>query len=150
MAADEDFVDEVLYCDESPSSLSKTDRALHIMDEVLRSDEFSAWQDDFADRYCDFFDPKADLPPQCMTIYKEYVALVEGRVLQRVQETIPDFDFEDLIPVIRQHRGDDGFMFANVFEMLNAAIDFTEFRALMASYKQGKGVSLDFQTLRLG
>jgi hypothetical protein len=151
MACDGPLVDEVLFSDLANSaSLSKADRALLVLEDVLESDEFTQCQDDFADRHCDLFDLAGDLPPEFMKIYREYVALVESALLQKVQETIPDFDFEELIPVIKEHKGDDGFLFAGVFEILNAALDFTEFRALMASYKRGTAVSLDVQTVRLG
>jgi len=144
------FVDEILCADDTVSaSISKTDRALLILEEWLTSDEFQDCQDAFAERHCDLFDLTQDLPPQCMRIYKEYVALVEGKLLQKVRASLPDFDFEELIPVVRQHKSDEGFQFANVFEILNAAIDFNEFRALMASYKDGRGLSLDVQTIKL-
>jgi hypothetical protein len=142
--------DEVFSSNEvDRATLSKTDRVLSVIEDTLASDEFRESQDAFADRYCELFDLTGDLPPQCMNIYQEYVALVESKLLQKVQESEPTFNFEDLLPVIEAHKSGEDLAFANVFEILNAAIDFQEFRALMASYKRGCGVVLDVHTVKL-
>jgi hypothetical protein len=142
--------DEVLFSHElDDTTLSRTDRILLIIEDSLNSDEFLECQDAFADRHCELFDLTGDLPPQCMKIYKEYVALVESKLLQKVHKTDPTFDFDELLPIIRAHKSGEDFAFANVFEILNATIDFNEFRALMASYKNGKNVVLDVHTVKL-
>jgi hypothetical protein len=130
-------------------SSNEVDRVLSVIEDALASDEFRECQDAFADRYSALFDLTGDLPPQCMNIYKEYVALVESKLLQKVQDCDPTFNFEDLLPVIQAHKSGENLAFANVFEILNAAIDFQEFRALMASYKRGCGVVLDLHTVKL-
>jgi hypothetical protein len=146
----EESEDEIICSNDfDPAGLSKTDRILVAIEETLASDEFVECQDAFADRYCELFDLTADLPPQCMNIYKEYVELVESKLLQKVQELEPTFDFEELLPIIQAHKNGEELAFANVFEILNAAIDFQEFRALMASYNRGRGLVLDVQSVKL-
>jgi hypothetical protein len=143
------FTDEVLCTSEVDKSLlSRTDRVLMVIEETMQSEEFMGIQESFADRYCDLFDLEGDLPPECMDIYKEYVRIIESDLLAKIQQFDSDFDFEELIPVLLEHKNDENFQFANAFEFLNAAIDFNEFRSLMASYKNGKGVSLDVVTVR--
>jgi hypothetical protein len=74
---------------------------------------------------------------------------VEDRLLTKAREVNPAFDFDELLPVILAHKDDDDFAFANVFEILNAALDFNEFRALMASYNEGEGLVLSVTTTKL-
>jgi hypothetical protein len=144
------FADEIL-CegDVDRPDLSETDRALMALQEVLPSDEFIECQETFADKHCDLFDATGDLPPQFMMVHRQYVALVEAKLLQKVQETAPDFDFEELLPIVLAHKSGDALAFAEVFEILNAAIDFNEFRALMVSYKNGRDVALDVHAVKL-
>jgi hypothetical protein len=142
--------DEIL-CEDAADrpDLSKTDRVLLALQDVLASDEFVERQEAFADAHCDLFNATGDLPPQCMVAYREYVALVEAQLLQKVQETAPDFDFEELLPIVLAHKSGEQLAFAEVFEILNAAVDFNEFRALMASYKCGRGLTFDVRAVKL-
>jgi predicted house-cleaning noncanonical NTP pyrophosphatase (MazG superfamily) len=141
--------DAILCEDLDRSDLSKTDRILLALQDALTSDEFVESQEAFADRHCDLFDATGDLPPQCMAIYREYVALVEAKLQQKVQETAPDFDFEELLPIVLAHKSGEELAFAEVFEILNATIDFAEFRALMASYKRGRDLTFDVRAVKL-
>lgn len=145
-----EHIDEVLCSQEvDKSKMSRIDRILTILEETLQSEEFMNIQDDFADRHCDIFTPNEDLPPQAMKIYQEYVQMIEQNLINKVQEQEKDFDFEELLPVLTQHKNDEGFEYANVFEFLNAAVDFTEFRLLMESYKAGKGIEFEVTTVKL-
>jgi hypothetical protein len=116
---------------------------------VLESETFVAWQEDFATKHCRLFTLKGDLPSQCMNVYQEYVHSIEDRLLTKARAVTPAFDFDELLPVILAHKEDADFLFANVFEILNAALDFNEFRPLMSSYNAGEGVSLSVITTKL-
>jgi hypothetical protein len=145
-----ELTDEILFSDKTdPSSLSPADRSLSVLEQVLQSDDFIQWQDDFAGAHCSLFSLEGDLHPKCMKIYQDYVQSVEDRLLTKVRESVPTFDFEELIPVILAHKNDEDFIYAHVFEVLNAALDFSEFRSLMASYNSGEGVALDIATTKL-
>jgi hypothetical protein len=146
----DDFTDEVLSSSQiDPSTLSPIERSLTALSDVLDSDAFISWQEEFATEHCKLFTLEGDLPPQAMKIYQEYVQSVEDRLLTRAREVNPAFDFDELLPVILEHKDDVDFAFANVFEVLNAALDFAEFRALMASYNRGEGLTLSVTTTKL-
>ena len=115
--------------------------ALEILEETLQSEEFMNLQEDFADKHCDLFPPEGDLPPQAMQIYQKYVDMIEKNLLSKVQEVEPNFEFDELIPLIKENKDGEDFAHATVFEFLNAAIDFNEFRSLLASYKAGRMTS---------
>jgi hypothetical protein len=145
-----DFTDEILSSDSTDSSkLSPVERSLSVLQQVLESDAFIQWQEDFAGIHAGLFSLEGDLHPKCMNIYQEYVQSVEDKLLTKVREVNPGFDFEELIPVILAHKNDEGFAYANVFEILNAALDFEEFRLLMSSYSKGEGLTLDVTTTKL-
>lgn len=146
----EEFTDEILCSNEvDKSKLSRIDLILTTLQEILQSDDFSTCQDAFADKNCDIFTEDGDLPPECMQIYNQYVQLVEEHLVQKVEQLVPNFDFEELIPVIQENKDSDDFRFSDVFEFLNAALDFNEFRALMSSYNKGKSVSLEVTTQKV-
>ena len=150
MNCDEGCVDEMICSNEvDRSKLSKNERVLEILEETLQSEEFMNLQEEFADENCDLFPPEGDLPPQAMQIYQKYVEMIEANLLSKVQEVEPGFDFDELIPVIQKNKDSEDFAHATVFEFLNAAIDFNEFRSLMASYKAGKGLDLEVTTTKL-
>ena len=150
MSCEEANIDEVIVSDETDKSkMSKPDRILEILDEALQSEEFMNLQEGFADNNCDLFPAEGDLPPEAMKIYHEYVEMIEKNLLSKVQEQIPSFQFDELIPIIQKHKNDESFEHWNVFEFLNAAIDFDEFRSLMASYRAGKDLDLSVVTTKL-
>lgn len=150
MNCEEAPVDEVICSNElDMTKMSKTERALEILEETLQSEEFMNLQEDFADKHCDLFPPEGDLPPQAMQIYQKYVDMIEKNLLSKVQEVEPNFQFDELIPLIKENKDGEDFAHATVFEFLNAAIDFNEFRSLMASYKAGKGLDLEVTTTKL-
>jgi hypothetical protein len=150
MAMVDEFTDEILFADKTDlARLSPTDRTLTILEGFLESDEFFSWQDNFAGMHCGLFTVDGDLPPQCMSIFTEYVKSVETKLLAKVRQTQPDFNFEALIPIVTSHKNDDSFAFAHVFEVLNASLDFDEFRCLMASYRDGQGITFDVTTTKL-
>ncbi|OHS96313.1 hypothetical protein TRFO_37531 [Tritrichomonas foetus] len=146
----EEYTDEILCSNEiDKSKLSRIDLILSILQETLQSEEFRDIQDDFADQNCELFTDDGDLPPQCMKIYNSYVALIEEKLVKKVEENVPNFEFEELLPVLKQNKNSDDFRFADVFEFLNAALDFNEFRSLMASYNNGRGMSFEVTTTKL-
>jgi hypothetical protein len=150
MDSSDGFTDEILIADKTDlAKLSRSDRIFTILEGFLESDEFFAWQDDFAGIHCGLFTVEGDLPPQCMNIFQEYVKSVETKLLAKVRKAQPDFNFEALVPILTSHKHDDSFQFAHVFEVLNAALDFDEFRALMASYRSGQGLPFDVTTTKL-
>jgi hypothetical protein len=144
------FTDEILSSDQTdPLNLSPVERSLSVLEEVLQSDAFIQWQDDFAGAHCSLFNLEGDLHPKCMKIYQEYVQSVEDKLLTKVRESIPSFDFEELIPVVLAHKNDEDFIYAHVFEVLNAALDFAEFRSLPAAYNTGESITLDITTTKI-
>ena len=148
--ASEGYVDEILCSNEvDKSKLSRIDLILNTLQEAIQSDEFSACQDEFADKNCEKFTENGDLPPECMQLYNQYVGIIEDHLVKKVEEVVPNFDFEELIPVIKNNKNSDDFRYSDVFEFLNAALDFNEFRNLMASYNKGKDISLAVTTTEL-
>lgn len=144
----EEYTDEIL-CEShiSGRSQSRVDRILDILSETLQSDAFNEIQDEFVEQNCEIFDEEGDLPPQCMGIYQQYVQLIEDHLLKSVGAEFPDFQFEELIPFLKSN-GDSSMVYSEVFELLNAVLDFTEFRSLMASFKRGQGISFDITTTK--
>jgi hypothetical protein len=144
------FLDEILYSNNiDPSELRPIERILVMLEDSLESDEFFAWQDDFAEKHCGLFTEQGDLPLQCMKVFQEYVQAVEKRLLAKIRKSQPEFKFDNLIPELVAHKNDGEFQYSHVFEILNAAADFGEFRTLMVSYKEGQSVTFDFNMTKL-
>ena len=150
MSVPQTFEDEVLVENKrDESKMSRLDLIFDSLEEALTSDEYIEAQDEFVDAHSEAFPEEGDLPPECMKIYQQYVQLIEEKLLNQVQKKIPDFDFEELIPVIQKNKGYENLEHADVFEMLNAALDFNEFRSLMCSYNKGRGVDIVITTTKL-
>ena len=146
----EEYINEIIVSNEvDKAKLSRNDLVLSVLQEAIQSDDFSNSQDDFAEKNCDLFNEEGDLPPQCMKIYQDYAKMIEEKLVKKVEKVVPNFEFDELLPVLKDNKNTDNFMYSDVFEFLNAALDFNEFRALMASYKKGKGLSLDVTTTKL-
>ena len=138
----EETRDEVYAIDEGRKDIPRSEQVLQAFDEVLTSDEFCQIQDQFVDEYSKNFPENGDLPPECMSIYKKYVELIEKELLAKVLKIFPDFSFDELIPIIK-NRNKDALEHADVFELLSATLDFQEFRDLMVSYNKGSGIELN-------
>ena len=140
----EEFVDEIICEDNTTKKeITRVDKIISILEETLQTEDFIQSQDDFIDKNCDLFDEEGDLPPQCMSIYKQFAQLIEDKLLSSVQKVFPDFQFEELTPCVTAKKGLDSFVHAEIFDLLNAILDFNEFRSFMASYKRGKDVDLE-------
>ena len=149
--AEEIYPDEIFCSNEKPASeKTRLEKVMEALEEALQSEEFIDSQDQFIDDNCSIFTEQGDLPPHCMKVYQNYIDLIETKLLSQVQKAIPDFNFDELLPVIQQHKGSEDFVHADVFEMLEAVLDFQQFRDLMASYNRGKDIDLVVTTTKLG
>lgn len=145
----EEYTDEII-CENHTISDGKgrISRIFELLGDTLTSEEFTTIQDDFVEQNCNVFEENGDLQPQCMGIYRQYVKLVEDHLLSKLSTEFPDFQFEELIPVIKKYDRTN-LEYADVFEVLTAVLDFEEFRSLMVSYKCGQGISFDITTIKL-
>ena len=73
-----------------------------------------------------------------MTIYKQFPQLVDYKLLSSVQNVFPDFQFEELIPCITAEKDSDSFVHAEIFDLLNALLDFNEFSSFTHLIREEK------------
>lgn len=133
--------DEIFMEDDTlESDIPRTERILRLFEDVLQSDEFNKSTDEFVEKNCEHFTEHGDLGPECMNIYTEYINMIEKKLLSKVTKLFPDFNFEELVPIIKNYNSED-FVHADVLEILSAMSNFESFRDLMVSYN--KGADLD-------
>ncbi|EAY05393.1 hypothetical protein TVAG_131270 [Trichomonas vaginalis G3] len=138
---------DCVYAFDEGTEITREDKILAAFEDVLLSDEFVEKQDEFIAKHSKLFTEDGDLPPECMKIYKQYAELIEKTLLAKVSKLFPDFSFDELIPLIKNHKEED-IAHADVFELLTATLDFNEFRDLMVSYNKGQNTDLEIKVTK--
>jgi hypothetical protein len=126
-------VDELLAAsDGGTKEDNRLDRMLCCLQNLLGEPEFASWRDTFCKAYCGEFEEGDESSLACMDIHRQYMAQFEKRVEATLVAEVGGFEMSEFLALVAAHPDD---VSPELSDELLSMSDFSEFKALMLSYK---------------
>lgn len=102
------------------------------LQDIIIEDEFAEIRETFFEKYSDVFEDKEENKLEYMDIYKEYVQIIEGYLVSRLNKLM-GFDYQDIIKDILKYK--DSFN-EEILELLSSFSDYSVFKEMILDYKR--------------
>lgn len=136
----EDAVEGLAIADEEVLAASskvsdedaRFDEIVGAIEDIMMDPTFQGPQEEFCRENCGVFEDSDENKLEYTTLFERYTELTESLLLKKLQEALPDFDMEAFMGMVVERKDQ---VSGDVFDMLLSFGDFSEFKALMLSYK---------------
>ena len=100
--------------------------------DIIIEDEFAEIRETFFEKYSQVFEDKEENKLEYMDIYKEYVQIIEGYMVSRLNKLM-GFDYQEIIKDILKYK--DSFN-EEILELLSSFSDYSVFKEMILDYKR--------------
>ncbi|XP_035275712.1 ADP-ribosylation factor-like protein 2-binding protein [Anguilla anguilla] len=118
------------------------DTVIGNIEDIIMEERFQQLQQGFMEKYYLEFDDSEENKLSYMTIFHEYIELLEKDIEQQLVERIPGFSMNSFIRSLQQHKDE---VSGDIFDMLLTFTDFLAFKEMFLDYKaerEGRGLDL--------
>mmetsp|Transcript_14453 Transcript_14453/g.16165 ORF Transcript_14453/g.16165 Transcript_14453/m.16165 type:complete len:170 (+) Transcript_14453:70-579(+) len=129
-AKDEDFI---FTGQEGTPEDARFDEIVGALEGLLMDPSFCEFQDKFRSKHCDEFEDTEENKLSYMTIFQDYVKVVEDLVEKALTAAVDNFSMDEFLQMCETREDQIN---GDVFELLTQMGDFSTFKAEMLNFKE--------------
>uniref|UniRef100_A0AAV2KZ44 ADP-ribosylation factor-like protein 2-binding protein n=1 Tax=Knipowitschia caucasica TaxID=637954 RepID=A0AAV2KZ44_KNICA len=130
-----DMGEEIFAISSSSAADTAFDVAIGCIEDIIVEDGFQKLQQSFMEKYYREFDISEENKLEYTQIFNDYVDLLEKHLEQQLLERIPDFNMNNFIQLLMQHKEE---VPGDIFDVILPYTDFIAFKEMFLEYKADK------------
>ncbi|XP_061100385.1 ADP-ribosylation factor-like protein 2-binding protein [Conger conger] len=138
----EDLDEEDFAVSNSSDADAAFDTVIGNIEDIIMEERFQHLQQGFMEKYYLEFEDSEENKLSYMSIFQEYIELLEKDIEQQLTDRIPGFSMNSFIHSLQQHKDE---VSGDIFDMLLTFTDFLAFKEMFLDYRaerEGRGLDL--------